>query len=508
MLTRRDLIRSGAWLALTYPARYGSRLLAAPAFTANPFACGVASGDPSERGVVLWTRLMADPSREQAWQRERVRVRWEVADDESMKRVVKRGAVDAVPEQGHSVHAEVEGLKAGRSYWYRFLVDGSESPVGRTRTAPKGGAERVRFAFASCQHFEQGYYTAYQHMVREDLDLVIHLGDYIYEGPARPNLVRAHTGGEIVTLSDYRNRFALYRSDANLREAHRLFPWVVTWDDHEVDNNYAADVPEDSQTREAFLERRANAYQAYYESMPLRRSSMPRGSAMQLYRDLQFGKLARFFVLDTRQYRTNQPCGDGDKPPCEEMMAAGQTMFGDAQERWLTDGLVRSRSQWNVLANQVMMAKIDRDGGAGERYPMDQWSGYEAARVRFMRFLGERKPSNPVVITGDVHSNWVCDLRERFRDKGSPVVASEFTGTSISSSGDGVDVPERVAAYLPDNPQIHFHNSQRGYVSCEVTQKGFRADYKVLERVTTPDSAIRTKASFVIEDGRRGVQRA
>ncbi|MEZ5401506.1 MAG: alkaline phosphatase D family protein [Bryobacteraceae bacterium] len=508
MLTRRDLIRSSAWLALTFPSREAGGLLAAPVFTADPFACGISSGDPTAHGVVLWTRLMADPAREQAWQRARVRVRWEVAADEAMKRIVRRGEWEATPELAHSVHADVEGLAAGRWYWYRFLVDGAESPIGRTRTAPAGGSDRLRFAFASCQHFEQGHYTAYEHMAGEDLDLVLHLGDYIYEGAARPNLVRAHTGGEIVTLSDYRNRYALYRSDARLREAHRLFPWVVTWDDHEVDNNYAADVPEDSQQREAFLERRANAYQAYYEAMPLRRSSMPRGSSMQLYRDVNFGSLARFFVLDTRQYRTDQPCGDGDKPPCAEMTAENQTMLGETQERWLTGGLGASRAKWNVLANQVMMAKVDRDGTDGERYPMDQWSGYDTARVRFMRFLGEREPSNPVVITGDVHSNWVCDLRERFRDKESPVVASEFTGTSISSGGDGVDVPERVAAYLPDNPQIHFHNAQRGYVSCEVTGKQFRADYRVLDRVTAPGSPIRTKASFVLEDGRRGVQRA
>ncbi|MEZ5355830.1 MAG: alkaline phosphatase D family protein [Bryobacteraceae bacterium] len=508
MLNRRDLIRSCSWLALTFPPRHASQLLAAPAFSADPFQSGVASGDPTARGVVLWTRLHGDPGREQAWQRERVPVQWEVSPDENMRRIAKRGKVEATPELGHSVHAEVEGLQPGRWYWYRFIVNGQASPVGRTRTAPDGPVEKLRFAFASCQHFEQGHYTAYKHMVQEDLDLIVHLGDYIYEGPARANLVRAHTGGEIVSLTDYRNRYALYRSDANLREAHRLFPWMVTWDDHEVDNNYAADVPEDAQAHDAFLERRANAYQAYYESMPLRRTSMPRGSSMQLYRDFSYGPLARFFVLDTRQYRTDQPCGDGDKPPCADMTAAAQTMFGDAQERWLTEGLSRSKSQWNILCNQVMMAKIDRDGGDGERYPMDQWSGYETARVRFMRFLAERKPSNPVVITGDVHSSWVCDLRERFRDSSSPVVATEFTGTSISSGGDGADVPERVASYLPDNPQVHFHNAQRGYVSCTLAKNGMNADYRIVDRVTVPDSPVRTKAAFAVEDGRAGAHRA
>jgi alkaline phosphatase D len=508
MIDRRDIVRLGSWFALTYPARHGSNLFAAPVFTADPFACGVASGDPTARGVVLWTRLMPDAVREQPWQRERVEIRWEVASDEGMRRIVKRGKSLATPELGHSVHAEVDGLEPARWYWYRFHAGGAASPTGRTRTAPAAAVDKLRFAFASCQHFEQGLYTAYHHMVEEDLDVVVHLGDYIYEGAARPNLVRAHTGGEIVSLSDYRNRYALYRSDPLLREAHRTLPFIVTWDDHEVDNNYAADVPEDSQTRQAFFERRANAYQAYYEAMPLRRSSLPRGSSMQLYRDLSYGPLARFFVLDTRQYRSDQPCGDGDKPPCPEMTAAAQTMFGDGQERWLTAGLSRSQARWNILCNQVMMAKIDRDGSDGERYPMDQWSGYETARLRFMRFLAERKPSNPVVVTGDVHSNWVCELRERFREPSSPAVAVEFTGTSISSGGDGADVPERVAAYLADNPQIKFHNAQRGYVVCEASAGSMRAEYRVLDRVTVSGSAIRTKASFVVEHGRAGVQRA
>lgn len=508
MISRREIIRSGSWLGLTYPLTQSNVLAAAPSFTANPFACGIASGDPLPDGVVLWTRLMAEPSREAAWARENVEVRWEVAEDEAMKNVVKRGKVIAAPEQAHAVHADVRGLRPGRWYWYRFKAGSETSPVGRTRTAPSGANDRLRFAFASCQHFESGYYTAYQHMVKEDLDLVVHLGDYIYEGGPRPGGVRQHVGAEIVSLSDYRNRYALYRSDADLREAHRLFPFVVTWDDHEVDNNYAGDIPEDKQTREAFLERRANAYQAYYEAMPLRRTSMPQGSKMQLYRRLAFGSLAEFFVLDTRQYRSDQPCGDGDKPPCAEMTKEPQTMFGDAQEQWLTGGLAGSRARWNILANQVMMAKIDRDGTAGERYPMDQWSGYETARVRFMRFLAGKKPSNPVVVTGDVHSNWVCDLKEKFRDRAAPVVASEFTGTSISSGGNGVPVPERTAAYLGDNPQIKFFNAQRGYVSCEVTRERFRADYRIVETVTEKQSPMSTKASYVIEDGVRGVKKA
>jgi alkaline phosphatase D len=507
MVDRRSIIRSGAWLGLTYPAQFAAPLVAAPKFATNPFASGIASGDPTSNGVVLWTRLLGEGD----WNRESVDVRWELASNESFTKDVKRGKTRATPDLGHSVHVEVNGLKAGREYWYRFMVDGAESPKGRTKTAMSGPADRIRFAFASCQHFETGYYTAYSHLVKEDLDLVVHLGDYIYEGrrgAQAPTRVRYHTGDEIVSLTDYRNRYALYRTDAHLQEAHRLFPWIVTWDDHEVDNNYAGDVPEDKQTRTAFLERRANAYQAYYENMPLRRSSLPKGSHLQLFRKLDFGPLASFHVVDTRQYRSDQPCNDGTKPACPAVFDENATMFGAEQEKWLMDGLSNSRAKWNVIANQVMMAKIDRDPGPGESLPLDQWSGYEAPRVRMMKYLEERKPLNPVVITGDVHSNWVCDLRADFRNTKDPVVGTEFVGTSITSGGDGVEVSPTVAAYLKDNPHVKFFNGQRGYVSCTMTPAKFVADYKILDKVTEKDRPIKTRVSYVVEDGRPGAVKA
>jgi alkaline phosphatase D len=506
MVDRRSLILSGAWLGLTYPLQKAA-FAAAPKFTANPFASGISSGDPTSTGVVLWTRLIGEGN----WNKESVNVRWELADNEAFTKGVKRGKTLATPELGHSVHIEVEGLKPAREYWYRFMVDGAESPKGRTKTAPAGAADHIKFAFASCQHFETGYYTAYQHMAKEDLDLVVHLGDYIYEGRQganSPTRVRYHTGNEIVSLTDYRNRYALYRTDVHLQEAHRLFPWIVTWDDHEVDNNYAGDSPEDSQTRTAFLERRANAYQAYYENMPLRRTSLPKGSNLQLYRRLTYGPLASFHVLDTRQYRTNQPCGDGTKPACPEVFDKNATMLGAEQEKWLMDGLVSSKSKWNVLANQVIMAKIDRDPGPAEALPLDQWSGYEVPRVRLMKFLGERKPLNPVVITGDVHSNWICDLRADWRNMKDPIVATEFVGTSITSGGDGMDMPPAAAAYLKDNPHVNFYSNQRGYVACTMNESKFTADYKVLDKVTVKDLPIKTRATYIVEDGHPGAQKA
>lgn len=505
---RRFLIRSGALLGLTFTGGLGGKLLAQPRFSDDPFSLGVASGDPLPDGIVLWTRLAPDPLNGGGMGAEHVRVDWQIAADEKMGRVVKRGTAVASPELAHSVHVDVRGLEPGRHYWYQFKAGDAVSPVGRTKTAPaaNGRPDRLAFAFASCQHFETGYYTAYQHMAEEDLDLVIHLGDYIYEGPERQGQVRRHRGREIVSLEDYRNRYALYRSDEHLRRTHAIFPWVVTWDDHEVDNNYAADIPEDDTPRDRFLERRANAYQVYYEHMPLRRSSLPQGSKMLLYRRLVFGDLASFHVLDTRQYRTDQPCGDGNKAPCPEVFDPKATMLGPEQERWLLEGLGQSRARWNVLAQQVMLAKVDRAPGPETAYSMDQWSGYEMARRRILEFLDQRKPSNPVVLTGDIHSNWVNDLKADFDKPESATVGTEFVGTSISSSGDGMDMTPAVKAILPENPHVRFFNSQRGYVRCVLTPGQWTSDYRIVEYVTRPGAPVKTRASFVVESGRPGVQ--
>lgn len=505
---RLFLARSGRYLALTLA--YGPGSVAQQKSADNPFTLGVASGDPAPDGVVLWTRLAPDPLNGGGMPSQNVAVEWQVATDERMSRVVKRGSAIATPALGHAVHVEVRGLDAGRWYWYRFRASGHESTVGRTRTAPdpRRPVARVSFAFASCQHYEQGYYTAYRHMAEEDLDLVVHLGDYIYEyGPAQGR-ARRHNSAEIATLTDYRNRYALYRLDTELQKAHARFPWVVTWDDHEVDNNYANDVTEDNAPRDRFLERRANAYQAYYEHMPLRRASLPRGSSLLLYRRLAFGDLAEFSVLDTRQYRTDQPCGDGNQPPCAEVLSPAATLLGAEQERWFLDGLGRSRARWNIIAQQVMMAKVDRLAGAGQAFAMDQWSGYEQARNRILQFLEQRKPSNPVVLAGDIHSNWVTDLKPDFADPGSPVVGTEFVGTSISSGGDGADSTPAGAAALSENPHVRFFNNQRGYVRCVVTPAEWRSDYRVVPFVSRPGAEVTTRATFVVESGRAGAIQA
>ena len=486
-----------------------TRVQARPRWADSPFSLGVASGDPAHDGVVLWTRLARDPLNGGGMPPEAVEVRWELAEDESMRNIVKQGRATAAAAWAHSVHVEVEDLEPHRVYWYRFHAGDATSPVGRTRTLPKPGSEvdRLRFAFASCQHYETGLFTAYRHMATEDLDVVFHLGDYIYEGAGRDGQVRKHHGLEPTTLPEYRNRYAQYKLDPDLQAAHAAFPFIVTPDDHEVENNYADATSETDDPRDAFLRRRAAAYQAYYEHMPLRRRSVPSGPGIQLYRQFSYGKLASFFVLDTRQYRTNQPCGDGLKAPCPGQSDPNATMLGAPQERWLFDSLARSKGRWNVLPQQVMVAKVDRGAGADERYSMDQWSGYDAGRTRLLEFLAARKPSNPVVLTGDIHSNWVNDLKVDFRSANAPLVGTEFVGTSIASGGDGVDQAPAIKDMLAENPFVKFQNAQRGYVSCSVTPQAWHADYQVVDFVTKPDAPRKTRASFRVTGGKPGAER-
>jgi alkaline phosphatase D len=481
-----------------------------PKFATSPFTLGVCSGDPAPDSVVLWTRLAIDPLNGGGMPQQSIEVQWQVAADDRLSRVVRSGKVMASPEWAHSVHVEVSGLEPHRWYWYRFRAGNELSPIGRTRTFPRAqaGVDRLRFAIASCQHFEAGLYTAYQHMADEDLDLVMHLGDYIYENAGRDKLVRKHVGGELMTIDDYRNRYAQYRGDVALRAAHASFPFLVVWDDHEVDNNYAGLYEENGAPIEQFAVRRAAAYKAFYEHMPLRRSSIPKGALLQLYRPFTYGTLASISMLDTRQYRTDQPCGDNVQPRCPAAGDPRATMLGAAQEKWLMDRLDRSRTGWNFLAQQIPMARLDRFAGDERRFSMDKWDGYEQSRSRLLGFLGARKPSNPVTLAGDVHNNWVNDIRQNVDDPKSPIIATEFVGTSITSTGDGSDMSPLMKAMVSENECVRFANDQRGYVRFELRPSELRADFRVVDYVSKPDAPIRTRASFVVENGRAGAQDA
>ncbi|BAY34896.1 alkaline phosphatase [Nostoc carneum NIES-2107] len=480
-------------------------------FSNYPFSLGVASGDPLPDSVVLWTRLAPDPLNGGGMPYENVIVHWEIALDERMRKVVQKGKALATPELAHSVHIDVRGLRPDRWYWYQFRVGNEVSPIGRTRTASAfyRSTKQLNFAFVSCQDWQNGYYTAFKHLAEEELDLVVHLGDYIYEYGPQPGGPRQHNSAEIFSLADYRNRHALYKTDPNLQAAHAAFPWIVTWDDHEVENNYANLIPEENQSQQAFITRRANAYKAYYEHMPLRETSLPNQSNMQLYRRFTFGDLAEFNVLDTRQYRTDQPCDDGLKSRCLQAFDVNATLTGKEQEQWLFQGLDKSRSRWNIIAQQIMFAEYDFDPRPEiGSFNMDQWDGYVAARDRLLKFLQQRQPSNPVVISGDIHSSWVHDIKADFNNPASITVGTEFVGTSISS-----DFPTQfiapVQAALIDNPHTKFFDgASRGYVRCQLTPKLWQTDYRVVSTITSPTAAISTLASFVVENGQPGAQRA
>jgi alkaline phosphatase D len=510
---RRAFLLSGASIAvLPWASKITlGAIHRSPRFDTNPFQLGVTSGDPTSNGVVLWTRLATQPTEPNAGMRpENYEVAWELSRDEAMTQIVAKGTSVASPQLGHSVHVEVDGLEPNRWYWYRFHCGEATSPVGRTRTMPSRESlpDELKFAFASCQHFETGLYTAYQHMAKEDLDLIIHLGDYIYEGAGQDKRLRKHIGPEIVTLDDYRTRYAQYKSDPHLIAAHQSAPWLVTWDDHEFDNNYANLISEESNVSpEVFSLRRAAAYQAYYENMPLRSSSIPRAHDMQLYRRMHFGRLAQIEMLDTRQYRSDQPNGDGSKPIVGDALSPTTTMLGTVQENWLQQGMLESVSEWNVLAQQVMMARADRAPGEDKRFSMDQWSGYDVARTRLLEFVASSNRKNTVVLTGDIHSNWANNLKVNFDDERSPTVATEFVGTSISSGGNGTQTPKGLDTLLSENPFVKFHNQERGYVRCKVGRKNWQTDFQVVEYVDKPDSPLRTRASFIVEHNRPGVER-
>jgi alkaline phosphatase D len=513
-LSRRRLIRSTASLAAAavWAGRTEGRVRAAVTLSGNPFALGVASGDPASDGFVIWTRLAPRPIEpDGGMPGEAVEVAWEVADDEAFTRIVQHGTTAATPDWAHSVHVEVTGLAPDRPWFYRFHAAGATSPVGRARTAPAAGAApaALRFAFASCQHFEQGFYTAYGQMVRDDPDLILHLGDYIYEQATRGVPVRDQHGGDALTLADYRQRHAVYKTDTLLQAAHAWCPWIVTWDDHEVANDYWGDHSSDATVSpEAFRARRAAGYQAYYEHLPLRRAQLPGAAGMPLYRRVSFGSLAEFFVLDTRQERTKQPCGSGNRQPCDGMLDEAATLTGPAQERWLLEGFAASQARWNILAQQVMMARVDRSPGPVEAYSTDQWPGYERQRQRILGAFAARPEANPLVLTGDIHSHWANDLHAADGTAAGRAVGTELVTTSISSGGNGSAQPAGLAAMLTENPCVRFHNAQRGYVSCDLTPDRCLASYRVVDVVTAPGGTVSTAATFAIENGRPGLHTA
>ncbi|MFC7841551.1 alkaline phosphatase D family protein [Streptomyces sp. NPDC057382] len=523
---RRFLTTTGAAAALAFATNLPAPGVAAAAeldaarITDDPFTLGVASGDPQPGSVILWTRLAPAPFQaDSGLPAERVTVHWELAHDARFRRIARRGTATAHPEFHHTVHVEVGHLAPGRVYHYRFRAGRWTSPAGRTRTAPAPGSRvpSLTLAAVSCQAYHDGYYTPYAHLAADDVDLVLHLGDYLYEyavdaaGGQRKYTDRTLPGlfnRETLTLEDYRLRYALYKSDPDLSAAHAAHPFVVTWDDHETENNYAGDIPENGVPPEEFLLRRAAAYRAYWENQPLRRPQRPAGPDMRLYRRLTWGRLAQFDVLDTRQYRSDQAYGDNAHVPGPESDDPARTMTGAAQERWLLDGWRSSRALWNVVPQQVLFARRNMDTTTPARVSMDAWDGYSASRRRVLDGAEAAGVKNLMVLSGDVHSAYAFDIKDDFDDPASATLGTEIVTTSVSSGRDGADKPATWDTYMSANPHLKFFNGRRGYVTVTLGQRAARADFKTVPYVTRQGAPVTTAASFVTEVGAQGLKPA
>jgi alkaline phosphatase D len=516
---RRLLAWAGASAAGLWLPRVS---LAQPRLGANPFALGVASGSPLHDSVVLWTRLAG--SRERELPSEAISVRWEVAHDEQFGRIVQSGLAQALPELAHSVHVEVTGLEPDRWYFFRFMAGDAVSEVGRTRTfpAPDAPMGKLRLAYASCQRWEHGYFSAYRHMREENLDAVLFLGDYIYEYPGAVNAVRPTPGGWVVTLADYRDRYALHKSEPDLRAMHAACPWIVTWDDHEVQNDYAGLYPGNSGPAVPdFAARRTAAYQAFYEHMPVRASALTQavrglqsGAETRLYSRQRIGRLASLIVLDDRQYRDRHACTAGGKPgssdvdpaACALLNDPARTLLGPAQERWLDAGFASAGPGWTIVAQQTLFGQRNLTPGQGRSFWNDGWDGYPAARRRVTDSLARHRVGDPVLLGGDMHENWVGHVKADYDKPDSATLGVEFCGTSITSRSGG---NKRVPAWLAGNPHFVFADSERkGYGVAEFTPGQMTATLRVVDDVTRPETRIETLASFAVEAGRPHIERA
>lgn len=512
--SRRRLMGGAASLAALAALQppFATAVLAQPALSADPFALGVAAGDPWPDGFVIWTRLAPAPLEGGGMPPQPVEVIWEVADDPRFTRIAARGLALARPELAHALHVEVTGLRPGRPYHYRFRLGAWESRAGQARTAPAAdAAAAIRLISAGCQHYEQGLFTAWRHIAEEpDIDLVFHYGDFIYEYAARPvgavaggrSAIRSHLGGETRSLAAYRARYAQYRLDPDLAAASAAHAFAVTFDDHEVENNWTGLVGGRGEGGDSFALRKAAAFQAWYEHMPVRRAALPRGAAIVAHRRLALGRHVGLHLLDTRGQRDDQPCGDGTRPPCAEVARDDASVLGPAQEAWLLAGAAQSGATWQVLAQQVPMFRREFANGA---LAMDKWDGYPAARARLLHGLRDRGVANTVVLSGDVHSAWAATVSAAPE---GPPLATEFTASSISSEGDGSEQRSGTEAMLARNPNIAFHNNRRGYALHEFGAARCTTSFRALAFVSRPGAPREDRGRFVVERGEVRIQRA
>lgn len=542
IFVRRQFLQLASFAAasaatLSLPRSVWSRTDTSHKFQSNPFALGVASGSPTHDSVVLWTRLV-----ESGLDSRPVTVRWEVADDDKFTRIAQSGQHLTTADLGHSVHVELQNLLPDRWYFYRFMAGDAISSIGKTRTFPKAGAsaDKLKIAYASCQRWEAGYFTAYKHMLAEKLDAVLFLGDYIYEYPGNPvSAVRLPSStsslGFVLTLDDYRSRYAQYKSDVDLQAMHAACPWLLTWDDHEVQNDYASLTAGDSGIADIFSNpadfamRRAAAYQAYYENMPIRASTLTKslagltsGAEMRIFQRVDVGQLASFYMLDPRQYRDRQACSKDGKlgasmvnpAKCTDWLDPRRTMLGAQQESWLSVELASAKqrgSTWNVLAQSTLFGLRDNTPGDGQSFFNDGWDGYAPARKRLTDALQKNTVQNAVMLGGDVHENWVgylkADYAQTAAAQAAPAIGVEFCGTSITSTA-GSSAVEKTPERLVENPHFVFADAKfRGYGVVEFTPKQLTTSLRVVDNVRAKTTTPSTLAQFVVPAGRALIER-
>jgi alkaline phosphatase D len=512
-VNRRSVLLGGlataaVTMTATLPSWASARTAAAAPAIHDPFQLGIASGDPLPDSVVLWTRLAPAPLNADGFggmPDATYDVGWELANDESFSSIVQTGTVTTARAQAHSVHIEPTGLDPAREYFYHFKSAGYISPVGRTRTAPAAGAavNQLKYCFASCQHWEEGWYHAHRGIVADAPDVVLFVGDYIYEKPSGQAADLKVRGlavpDDTTTLALFRARHGQHKTDADLQAAHAVAPWIAVFDDHEVMNNW------NGTTSPASAARKAAGFQAFYEHMPIRSTAKPSGSSIQLYRQFLWGNLARFHMMDTRQYRSAQPTGTA----CTVYRDTSRTITGSTQEQWLLNAFETHPATWDFLGQQVFFAQRDGDGDKTTCDDPDSWDGYEASRDRITKGWVDRGVPNPIVLTGDVHRHWAADLRQDYWNHSDPIIGSELVSTSVTSTSNGATPPS--ATWLANNPHIKYCQGMRGYVRVTATPAQMLADFRVVSNALEKDPAnvsITTDKSFVVQAGKKGLQAA